>query len=351
MNRFLYYLAALLMLIKPPGLAASASLEELQQTGRLLLSTQVSPAEGLVPGQKIRLVLEIATDRWFAGGTRIRVPEVPGLVILQTEQFASNASENRGGQSWVIQRWTLDIYAQRAGDFTVPPMALELAVNGGESGNVRGQLFSPPVDFTVEIPAALDGVEQWVAAPSFNIEQHFDRDLESLLPGDAFERQLVFEAADVMAMMLPEFKLRDIPGLAVYPAPPDLVNRSNRGETVATRSLKISYVVESEGEYLLPGEDFMWWDTETTRLQVLSLPPVAFTVGPPGSGNKVEGLVSTVDRAQWLMLAAGLSGLLVLAGVLYRLYPHLLKVGSIWIWIASQWKALRQPALPDRLNP
>jgi hypothetical protein len=350
-KRFLYCLAALIMLIRPPTLAASASLEELQQTGRLLISTQVSPVEGLVPGQKGRLMLEIATDRWFVSGTRIRVPEVPGLVILQTEQFASNASENRGGQSWVIQRWTLDIYAQRAGNFSVPPMAMELAVNGGESGNVRGQLFSPPVDFTVEIPAALDGVEQWVAAPSFNIEQHFDRDLESLRPGDAFERQLVFEAADVMAMMLPEFKLRDIPGLAVYPAPPDLVNRSNRGETVATRSLKISYVVESEGEYLLPGEDFMWWDTETTSLQVLSLPPVSFTVGPPGSGNEVDGLVSTVDRAQWLMLAAGLSGLLVLAGVLYRLYPHLLKIGSIWIWIASQWKVLRQPALPDRLNP
>ena len=50
---------------------------------------------------------------WFTGGTRIRLPEVPGLVILQTEQFASNASERRGDQNWVLQRWTLDVYAQR----------------------------------------------------------------------------------------------------------------------------------------------------------------------------------------------------------------------------------------------
>jgi len=60
-----------------------------------------------VPGQKVTLTLEIATDRWFAGGTRIGIPEVPGLVILQTEQFASNASETHNGRpgQYSAGRW------------------------------------------------------------------------------------------------------------------------------------------------------------------------------------------------------------------------------------------------------
>lgn len=352
MKALFHSLTLLLLMVKPLLAQASpASLEELQQADRLLLSAHLIPEEDLVPGQKLKLILEIATDRWFSGGTRIRLPEVSGLVVLQTEQFASNSSENRRGKSWVIQRWTLDVYAQRPGEFTIPPMILELAVNDGASGTVQGQLLSPAVDFTVTLPPALEGEQHWVAAPSFKVEQHFDRDLEGLIPGDAFERQIIVEAADVLAMMLPELTLTDIPGLAAYPAPPELVNRSNRGETIAQRKLTISYVVEAEGEYLLPEKDFLWWDTQSADLQVLSLAPVAFTVGQPVAVSESNIARTRLDRDQWLVITAAALGLLGLLWLLYKLYPRLLLLGKIWQQLAARWRILRQPALPDRLNP
>ena len=105
------------------------------------------------------------------------------LVILQTEQFASNASENRGGQSWVVQRWTLDVYAQRAGDFSIPPIALQVQVSAGEAGEVAGRLDTPPVQFTAQVPELLAQSENWVAAPDFRVRQGFDRVVE-LFEGD-----------------------------------------------------------------------------------------------------------------------------------------------------------------------
>ena len=128
----------------------ATTVEELQAAGRLQVESEISPAEGLVPGQQARLLLTVATDRWFSGGTRIAIPEVPGLVILQTEQFASNASENRGGQSWVIQRWALDVYPQRAGNFVIPAMTLKVKVSAGPGVEVEGELFAPAVRFPVE---------------------------------------------------------------------------------------------------------------------------------------------------------------------------------------------------------
>ena len=77
-----------------PSAARALTPDDLLSQGRLQVESSLSPDQDIVPGQKLRLVLEIATDRWFTGGTRISLPEVPGLVILQTEQFASNASEN-----------------------------------------------------------------------------------------------------------------------------------------------------------------------------------------------------------------------------------------------------------------
>ena len=203
---------ALLLLLSTGGLASELTLQELVDEGRLELKAMLSPDAGAVPGQKMTLTVEIATERWFSGGTRLSLPEVPGVVILQTEQFASNASERRGDQNWVLQRWTLDIYAQRPGDFTLPPVTARLKINAGDAGDVEGALKTPPVTFSVELPTALAGVEQWVAAPEYSVSQSFDRSLEGLQVGDAFDREIVFAASDVMAMMLPTFSAEKLSG-------------------------------------------------------------------------------------------------------------------------------------------
>jgi hypothetical protein len=151
-----YCLLALLASQATTGTASSV--EELQGAGRLQVASSINPAKDLVPGQKIALTLQIATDGWFTGGTRISIPEVPGLVILQTEQFASNASENRDGVNWVVQRWTLDVFPQRAGDFTIPPIRVQVKVSAGESGAIEGNLYTLPTTFSTTVPCLLGGV-------------------------------------------------------------------------------------------------------------------------------------------------------------------------------------------------
>jgi len=332
----------------------ATTVEELQAAGRLQVESEISPAEGLVPGQQARLLLTVATDRWFSGGTRIAIPEVPGLVILQTEQFASNASENRGGQSWVIQRWALDVYPQRAGNFVIPAMTLKVKVSAGPGVEVEGELSAPAVRFPVSVPAALEQADHWVAAPAYSVSQNFDRLLTDLQVGDAFEREVVFEATGVMAMMLPALEVTEQAGLAAYPAPPELDNRSNRGETSARRSQRISYVVEAAGDYLLPAREYFWWDTRHDELRLLSLPEQRFSVvGAEPSTAGGAGLSS----AKWLRpLLASAAGLAAAGLVSWWAWRHLPrerlarlreKLLRLWAWLV----ALRKPALPSRLNP
>jgi hypothetical protein len=331
--------------------ALCVTVDELRAQGRLQIDSAVSPTGQLVPGQKTLLTLEIATDRWFGGGTRIAIPEVPGLVILQTEQFASNASENRNGQSWVIQRWNLDIYPQRAGEFSIPPIELSLTVNAGASENVEGKLYSPPTAFSVVIPPALEQAQDWVASPRFSVSQQFDRSLEGLQPGDAFERTIAFEADDVMAMMLPEVAVQKIPGLGVYPSPPVLANNNNRGQSLARRSQSISYIVEAQGQYQLPAMEFFWWDTTSGSLQLLSLPQTSITVG---AGVPQDEKPAQPRSARiWLLVAAGvfIAGALVwLTHQMWRWLP-LARLKAALLALRQRLQAIRQPALPEHLNP
>jgi hypothetical protein len=140
-----------------------------------------------------------------------------------------------------------------------------------------------------------------VASPAFEVRQGFDRPLEALQVGDAFELEVIFEAEDVLAMMLPAFTPEKLPGLAAYPSPPVLDNSSNRGQARASRTQRISYVVEAQGQYLLPARDYFWWDTGSKQLQLLSLPATEITVGTGIAPTKRPSL--NITPRQLLALA------------------------------------------------
>lgn len=347
----MYSLALVVVLASSAGSrGAEVTPQQLLAAGQLEVDAGLATGGTLVPGRKLTLAITLATDRWFSGGTRISLPEVPGLVIVQSEQFAANASERRGDQDWVLQRWALDVYPQRAGEFTIPPLALRVKVNAGDAGDIEGALSSPPVSFTVTLPAALAAVTQWVAAPEFSVSQRFDRSLEGLQVGDAFEREIVFEASDVLAMMLPTYTAQGLPGLAAYPAPPVLDQSSNRGLSRASRTERISYVVQARGQYQLPAADFFWWDTSRDELQVLSLPATTISVGS-GTATAAGAAGAAAVTPRRLLLAAGTLALLAVLFWLARRYLPLARLGAVLAIPWRQIRQLRKPALPERLNP
>ncbi|MEM8563768.1 MAG: BatD family protein [Pseudomonadota bacterium] len=336
------------------ALASEQNVDSLLAANRLDIDAAISPEGVLVPGQKLTLTISIATDSWFAGGTRIRIPEVAGLVVLQTEQFANNASERRGSQNWVIQRWSLDVYPQRAGEFSLPPISAKVTIAAGPGETIEGELVSPPVNFSVSLPDSLQGLNNWVATPELEVQQHLDRAVDNLQVGEAFEREIELKASDVLAMMLPAFVAEELTGLSAYPSPPVLDNATNRGQTVASRTERISYVAESEGEYLLPARDFFWWDTSRDELRVATLPAIKIVVGA-GVAKATDGPQNTVriTPRHFLLAIGGLIALVWMAWMV-RVIVRLVPFGALKTQATRGLRKvidLRKPALPERLNP
>ncbi len=348
--------AALIVLSLLPNLSWSASLAQLQGEKHIGISAELVPFTDIVVGQRVEMIISIATDRWFAGGTRLEIPEVDGLVIIQTNNFASNSSENRKGQNWVVQRWSLDVFPQRSGTFTIPSIDAKISVNDETAGDVKGALQSPSLKLRAKVPETLAKAKHWVAAPEFKVSQSFDRELTGLKAGDAIERSIVFEATDVMAMMLPSWQSEDLPGLAVYPQPPSLTNNSNRGSMVAKRVEHITYIAEEPGQYQLPARDYYWWDTRKGELQIRFLPAVDITVGETAEKNIDKGqskILANVSPRKLLISSALLAGFIGLCWFIYKRLPRI-PLARITGPIKRGWqhlKRMRKPALPSTLNP
>ena len=112
---------------------AQSSLGELEQAGQFRMRAWLEPESGAVVGQQVLLKIEIATDRWFAGGTRLGLVEIPDAIVLRREKFATNLSLREGAKSWTAQQYTLTIYPQKPQPYTVPPIELAIAI-AGEGG-------------------------------------------------------------------------------------------------------------------------------------------------------------------------------------------------------------------------
>jgi len=268
------------------------TLEDLQQADKLRINVWVEPEQNIIARQQINLQIEVATDKWFAGGTQIGHFEIKDAIVLQREKFAVNSTRSEGDKSWTVQQWMLVIYPQRGGLIEVPAIPLKLSIAGEGAESITGEVFTRSFDFEVTIPEQVAGNKNWIATSRFEVEDSFNKSLDELGAGDALMRTIKISADNLPAMMLPAIVPDEIPGIAVYVKSPQLTDKVNRGDYLAERLQSITYVFEEEGEYHLPKQSFYCWNLETEAYEVIELEEhilmVSGSVSAAGEGEKIS---------------------------------------------------------------
>lgn len=346
----IFPLASVLVLLVSFGWSDPAASQSTSAPLPVILSTTLTPDTDVVPGERVRLRLTVATPRWFTGGTRLRLPEVPGLLILQNQRFASNSTEQRAGQTWSVQHWTLDLFATRPGHFVIPPIEVATTVSIAPGVDREQQLMSSPLTLTALVPRALAQLEHWVASPEVSLSSDLNDTKLVVAVGDAIERRITVTATDVMAMMLPANQPTASLGLQHYVQPPQLRNRANRGQLLAERDQRTSWIATESGATQLPATEMNWWHTGRKELITLRLP--AINVEVVGTTSKPERW--TLGASTLPVIAALLAGLLVVA-IIYR-WRRRFQRYSQWgmlqlLKVRDRIHRLQEPALPNKLNP
>ena len=293
------FLSTTLAIIFAVSVTVSAqTVKGLRDADKLHMRTWIEPDNNIVAGQQINLFIEIATDRWFSGGTRIGRFEVDDAIVLQREKFAVNSSRRERGQSWTIQMWTLTVYPQRSGLFKIPAIPIRLSIAGENLESIVGEIQTRPLSFSTRIPEELKIADSWVATSRFEVEESFNKPLEELKTGDALLRTIKLSADDLPAMMLPGFSAEKIPGLAIYQKPPKVNDKVNRGDYIAERTEELTYVFEQAGDYELPPRTFYWWNTNSETVESIILPSHSLSV------TKLPGQIIVADEEQVAVAAA-----------------------------------------------
>ena len=314
--------------------STATTIDDLLLAEKVRIKAWVEPDENIMARQQVNLQIEIATDKWFSGGTRIGAFEVEDAIVLQRERFAVNSSRNEYGKTWTVQEWTIAVYPQRHGQFKIPEVPVKVSIAGENLESIVGDLTVPSFSFIVNLPAPyLDGMSSstnWVATTRLEVTETYDKTFEELQPGDAVVRSIRMSADNLPAMMLPEVDIASVAGIAVYPKPPQLQDKVNRGTYLAERSQTITYVVERAGLYLLPRKTFYWWNLGSQSFESIELEARAFeVVDLSGIENPAEQPIARQTGYSDLILLLMKFGIASLLVILVGITIHGLSTSSL----------------------
>lgn len=239
----------------------------------LSINTSINTKTSPVVKQPIVISVEVATNRWFAGGTRIKQFKLADAIILSGSELAINGSKKVNGVTWSAQTRELTLYPTRQGPYQIPAIEVFISVNSAKYGIVEGTILTQPQAFSAVLPDALTHIEHFIASSYVSLS--IDGDFDSNTPykvGEAVSQTITIQAENVPAMMISPIVVPSIEGISIYQKPPQVFDKSNRGTLLGTRIESNTYIFESSGTYQIPEQNLYWWNTKTHQLEQITIP-------------------------------------------------------------------------------
>lgn len=295
-----------------PPVAYASSINELLDANKLSVGIQVRANETQIVGQPLVIVIEVATDRWFAHGTQIEPFKLDGLIMLADSEISINGTKRINGTTWASQTRELTLYPTRAGLYALPEIGIQISVNTEKDGVVAGRVLTKIQEFTIVLPKELASVDQYVVSPLFEVAVEGAFSDKQYNVGEALTQIVTLTAQDTPAMMLPVINKPRIDGVSIYQKPSSVTDSSSRGLLVGTRVESFTYIFEQAGQYSIAKQVLYWWNSESHELVEIILPESHWTVIGGKSTTRSTDFFGGIDLKGWfisviLLLVGGLS--------------------------------------------
>lgn len=292
-----------------------------------LLRIAVAPTGPVWVGQRIAVTLTALTPvRFVDPPSWPDLAATQGRIILLPEGSTVPGTDRVDGEDYAALQHTYSVFAAGAGPIAIAPVEMALRVGGPNGQPMEAHAATAESRITARLPPGVPDVTRLVVAPSFRMTSALEGNAHQVHVGQAVVRTLRMEADDTTAMLLPAGAWGRPEGVRVYPDPPVLQDRSERGVFQASRSERVAFVPERPGTLELPGFAVTWFEPRSGRSQEVRVDAVRLEVLPADA----PGTAPVVVR-RWR------TGLLVMAGAV------LLMVGAIvWGWWRRKWPRRRQ---------
>ena len=251
----------------------------------LFIEVEASPQNPYIQTQAVytlRLYTKVDISQ-----ARLNEPELADAVIERLGDDSTYSTQVNGVNYSVTER-KYAMFPQKSGRLTIKPLVLTAevltAARPGFNGFFNAQqsktkrIASKAITLDVKpVPATFTG-KHWLAAQQLVLKQEWSGDTQQMKVGEPLTRTLTMLAQGATVGQLPELNaLSADDRLKTYPDQPVLQEQKKADGLRAFREEKIALIPSQAGSYTLPAIEIPWFNTESNKMELASIPAVTLT--------------------------------------------------------------------------
>jgi hypothetical protein len=307
----------------------------------LVLELIADVDEVYVQGQVLltqRLLSATDNSAYEFGDVKIDSLDVVVEPLGDERQYQARIADRR----YLVRERQYTLHPQQSGRLEVGPVMAEAAARYdlfGTGGSRR--IRSRPLAINVKpIPAGYRAA-YWLPATRLELREDWHGDTSALVAGEPVKRSLTLLADGLTAAQLPQLELPAIDGIRQYPQQPGLENSRTRDGIRGIRAQEVALIPGAAGVYRVPELRVPWWNLETGKMEVATLPARELVVAP-AAGVALPSTAADSGAENLAPTAA--------AGTRLWLWSSLL-LGCGWAASGFYWWIHARRALPRATAP
>jgi hypothetical protein len=231
-------------------------------------------------------------------------PELNDAVIEKLADDVNYTTQVSGVTYVVIER-KYAIFPQKSGVTTIKPLVLtaDIVARGRQNNSFfnsqmtqRRIVKSNPITLNVQPIPTIFTDSHWLTAENLELTQTWSGDTSKMKVGEPLTRTVKLIVNGATVGQLPELSTKVDPQLKAYNDQPVLHEEKNITGIVASREEKIAFIPAKAGNYTLPAIQIAWFNTQTQKVEMATLPEMNLTVVGAENAPQVQTTPAVVEK-------------------------------------------------------
>src|SRR5262245_61557704 len=143
-------------------------------------------------GQRVILVIELLAPGLFAGAPSFDLPDPKGLLLIPPSDSPVLSNQDIAGTSYTVQRHEVSVFAQRPGEWTIPPLTVRFSFkrNPLDKEAVSATVRTQPIHFTAKVPPGAENLGTILSGRNVTAVEAWNPEPGKAKTGDAFTRTI-----------------------------------------------------------------------------------------------------------------------------------------------------------------
>ncbi|TNJ42515.1 BatD family protein [Tamlana fucoidanivorans] len=230
-------------------------------------------------GEPVQLTVSVYTSTWFTSGVDVGNIQIDGALTVYFRSLSNSRTFN--GKKYSGVSFYYNLFPNKTGELIIP--SLSINVESPKPDNYKGikhAVKTKPETLKVnDIPMGYDP-NSWLVSNGLTVQQKWSTPLTKVKVGDVVQRTITRSAGGTLSEFIPSTAWDSIPGISIYPKRATVNTTKAKTYVSASRTETVNYLFEKEGNVLIPGTTYTYWNPGSQVFYTKTLDAVPITVAP-----------------------------------------------------------------------